>query len=102
MVNEAPTIAELYNNPEVLAANPEFPRILKVFREGAVFRPSTRAGKMYPEVSRAYFEAVYAVLAHKQSAPQAASELEDRLAAMLRTSDVRANGRVLNGFGNSR
>jgi len=47
---------------------------------------------MYPEVSRAYFEAVHAVLTHKESAAQAAEELQSRLATMLKTSVVTENG----------
>jgi len=84
-VAEAPTIPQLYDARDVLAANPQFPRVLEVFRSGAVFRPSTQAGKMYPDVSRAYFEAVYAVLSGKKSASQAASDLDDGLRQMLKT-----------------
>ena len=91
-VGELPSIPQLYNDPDVLVANPEFPRASEVLREGAVFRPSTVSGKMYPEVSRAYFEAVHAVLTQKKSAAQAASELEEQLEAMLKTSAVNANG----------
>ena len=47
---------------------------------------------MYPEVSRAYFEAVHAVLTQKKSAAQAVAELEKQLEAMLKTSAVKANG----------
>jgi trehalose/maltose transport system substrate-binding protein len=89
---ELPSIPQLYNDPDVLVANPQFARALEVFRKGAVFRPSTVSGKMYPEVSRAYFEAVHAVLTQKKSAAQAASELEKQLEAMLKTSAVKANG----------
>ncbi len=84
-VNEAPTIAELYNDPQVLVANPQFPLVLEVFRKSAVFRPSIPAGKMYPEVSQAYFEAVHAVLSGKTSASEAASDLEAKLQQMLKT-----------------
>lgn len=86
IVNEGPTIAELYIDPELLKANPQFPLMLDILRKYAVFRPSTPAGKMYPEVSRAYFEAVHTVLTHKKPAAQAASELERDLRAMLKTS----------------
>ena len=93
---ELPTIPELYNQPEVLAANPHFPRALEVFREGAMVRPSTVAGKMYPEVSRAYFEAVHAVLTHKKPASKAAADLEVELRQILTaresTSNVRSEG----------
>lgn len=89
---EPPTIPKLYKSPEVLAQNPYFSRALQEFRENITSRPSRAAGKMYPEVSRAYFEAVHAVLTQKKSAAQAASELEKQLEAMLKTSAVKANG----------
>jgi trehalose/maltose transport system substrate-binding protein len=87
---EAPTITQLYDEPEVLASNPHFPRVLEVFRKGVTLRPSRPAGKMYPEVSRAYFEAVHAVLTGKRPAAQAADELQDQLERMLKTPAVRA------------
>jgi len=93
VVNEAPTMPELYNDPEVLAANPQFPRVLEVFRKGAVFRPSTLTGKMYPDVSRAYFEAVHSVLSGKKSASKAAGELEAELGRMLGTTPSSADAR---------
>jgi len=94
VVAELPSIPQLYNDPDVLVANPEFPRALEVFRKGAVFRPSIPAGKMYPEVSRAYFEAVHAVLTGKKSASRAAGDLEDELRRMLKTTASDANPRA--------
>jgi len=91
---ELPSIPQLYNDPDVLVANPQFPRALEVFRKGAVFRPSTVSRKMYPEVSRAYFEAVHAVLSGKKSASKAASDLEDELRQMLKTTSSNANPRA--------
>jgi hypothetical protein len=46
---------------------------------------------MYPEVSRAYWEAVHAVLTRKKSAIQAALELQDELEQMLQAPAVGAN-----------
>jgi trehalose/maltose transport system substrate-binding protein len=89
--NEAATISTLYEEPEVLANNPQWLRILEIFRKGIALRPSRQAGKMYPEVSRAYSEAVHAVLTRKKSAAQAASELQDRLQQMLKADTVRAH-----------
>jgi trehalose/maltose transport system substrate-binding protein len=89
---EPPTIPKLYKSPEVLAQNPYFSRALQEFRENITSRPSKVAGKMYPDVSRAYFEAVHAVLTQKKSAAQAAFELEKQLEAMLKTSAVKASG----------
>ena len=88
---DAPSIYQLYGDPEVLATNPQFPRVLEVFRKGVVLRPSSAAGKMYPEVSRAYWEAIHAVLTRRESATQAAGELQNKLERMLRTPDVRAS-----------
>ena len=50
----------------VLAANPYLSGVLEVYQKGIAIRPSTVTGKAYPDVSRAYFEAVHAVLTHKE------------------------------------
>ena len=90
---DAPSISQLYDEPEFLASNPQFLRVLEVFRKGIVVRPSRAAGKMYPDVSRAYWEAVHAVLTRKKSAIQAANELQDELERLLKTPAVRANAK---------
>ena len=88
---DAPTLPQLYNEPELLATNPQFPRVLEVFRKGVVSRPTESAGQMYPDVSRAYWEAVHAVLTRQESATQAADELQGKLEQILRTPDVHAS-----------
>jgi ABC-type glycerol-3-phosphate transport system substrate-binding protein len=88
---EAPSIVQLYDEPELLTSNPQLTQVLEVFRKGVVLRPSRAAGKMYPDLSRAYWDAVHAVLARKKTATQAAQELQDKLQGMLKTSAVRAN-----------
>lgn len=89
---DAPTLPQLYTEPDLLATNPQFPPVLEVFRKGGVVsRPARAAGKMYPEVSRAYWEAVHSVLTRQESARQAADQLQDKLERMLRTPDVRAS-----------
>jgi len=80
---EPPTIPALYKNADVVAANPYISRVLQA-REGAALRPSLLAGKMYPEVSRAYFMAVHAVLTQKQSSAKAVSDLQEQLVTMLK------------------
>ena len=89
---EPPTIPALYENADVLAANPYFSQVLQVYK-GAVLRPAVPAGKMYPEVSRAYFEAVHAVLSGKQSAAEAASDLQRQLMTMLKVPAADTNTR---------
>jgi len=81
-----PIIPELYKDPEILAQNSYFSTILLAYRQGAAVRPSTVTGKRYPEVSRAYFEAVHAVLSHEKTAPQAAAELQRELTLILEKS----------------
>ena len=76
---EPPTIPELYSNLSVLAANPYLSTVLEEYQKGIAIRPSTMTGKAYPDVSRAYFEAVHAVLIHKATAEGAAAELERKL-----------------------
>ncbi len=98
---EPPTLPALYKDADVLGPNPYVSRVLQV-REGLVLRPSMAAGKMYPEVSRAYFEAVHGVLTSKQSATQAADELEKHLITMLKTSAVTANGTSIEDSRNTR
>ncbi len=79
---EPPTIPDVYEDPGVLAANPYFANFKRAYLQGVVLRPSTVTGKKYPEVSRAYFEAVYAVLTRKKSAAKAAADLQDQLVQM--------------------
>ncbi|MGB2604383.1 MAG: ABC transporter substrate-binding protein [Terracidiphilus sp.] len=83
-----PIIPELYKDPEILARNSYFSTILVAYHQGIAVRPSTVAGKRYPDVSRAYFEAVHAVLSHEKLAPQAAAELQQKLAKILGKSEV--------------
>ncbi len=92
--SEPPTIPALYKDADVFGPNPYLSRVLQV-HEGLALRPSQPAGKIYPEVSRAYFEAVHAVLTHKESAAQAAEELQRRLATMLKSSAVTADATSL-------
>jgi trehalose/maltose transport system substrate-binding protein len=80
----------LYQNAEVLAANPYFSRMAQM-GQGVALRPSIPAGKMYPEISRAYYEAVHAVLAHSKSAASAASDLQEQLLKMLKSSAADAS-----------
>jgi trehalose/maltose transport system substrate-binding protein len=99
--SEPPTIPALYKDADVFGPNPYLSRVLQV-HEGLALRPSQPAGKIYPEVSRAYFESVHAVLTHKESAAQAAEELQKRLATMLKTSAVTANGTSVEKVENTR
>jgi len=75
-----PTRRRLYELSEVLEPNPYFAPLSQAFRTGAVVsRPSDVAGKHYEDVTEAYIQAVHSVLTQKQSAPEAAAELEKQL-----------------------
>ena len=89
--SEAPTMSDLYENPDGLANNPHWRRIYEISRKGIALRPARQAGTKYPEVSRAYWEAVHAVLTRQKSAAQAASELQGELEQVLRAPAVGAD-----------
>lgn len=75
---EPPSIPDLYSDPEVLVANPYLSTVRQISKS-LVLRPSTITGKMYPSVSRAYFDTVHEVLTGKKTASKAAAELENKL-----------------------
>jgi trehalose/maltose transport system substrate-binding protein len=76
-----PTIEALYEDPEVLEAQPFMGRLLDVFT-AAVARPSTATAPNYAEVSAAYFTAVHSVLTGQEDAETALALLELDLQAL--------------------
>lgn len=78
-----PTIADLYSDSDVLAANPFFEKLLDVFQGGAVARPSTPSGELYPELSAIYYQGLNGILLDGSSAASAvesmASDMQDLL-----------------------
>ncbi len=73
-----PTIAALYKDKDVLAANPFFGKLYETFTH-AVPRPSTVTGTKYNKVSSDFWEAVHSTLSGTQTADQALSRLEHTL-----------------------
>ncbi|HVL25849.1 MAG TPA: ABC transporter substrate-binding protein, partial [Thermomicrobiales bacterium] len=49
--SQLPTIGELYQDEDVLAANPFFGQLFDTFSSGSVARPSTSTADLYPQVS---------------------------------------------------
>jgi trehalose/maltose transport system substrate-binding protein len=78
-----PTIARLYTDSEVLAANP-FLSALQPLVEHAVTRPSGSVGTRYNQVSAKIWSAVHRALSHKQSADEALSDLQRDLERLRR------------------
>lgn len=87
-----PTVASLYEDPEVLAANPTLPLLRDVLRSGTVARPSAAAGKAYGALAREYADVVHSVLAGENTAGDAVAQLEQSLGQItgLRTAAGRA------------
>ena len=78
-----PTIPKLYENAEVLAANPFFGELYETFTS-AVPRPSTATGAKYNQVSNEFWNAVHEVLSKKTSAADSVKALEEKLNGLSR------------------
>jgi trehalose/maltose transport system substrate-binding protein len=73
-----PTIPGLYQDPELLQANPFF-AIMQEVLEGAVARPSAPAGRYYNRVSSRFWSSAHSVLSGQQSAEAALTQLSSDL-----------------------
>ena len=78
-----PTIAELYQDKEVLDANPFFGELYDTFTN-AVARPSKVTGEDYNRVSAEFYGAVHQVLSGRTDAETALGQLERRLQRLAR------------------
>lgn len=78
-----PTIAALYDDEEVLAANPFFGDLYDTF-VNAVARPSRPTGESYNRVSSEFWNAVHNVLSGSAEAEEAISGLESSLDRLSR------------------
>src|SRR3546814_4559256 len=64
-----PTRRSLYDDAELLAANPFYGTFLTIL-EGAVARPSTVTGRRYNQVSSAFVRSVHATMSGRGSAEE--------------------------------
>jgi trehalose/maltose transport system substrate-binding protein len=78
-----PTIEALYDDPEVLAANPFFRELYDTF-VNAVARPSAVTGVRYNQVSAEFWNAVHVVLSGRSEAGPALGRLERTLERISR------------------
>jgi trehalose/maltose transport system substrate-binding protein len=78
-----PTIMSLYQDAEIVKANPFMGALLPVFT-GAVARPATATALKYPEVSRAFWDATHEVLSKKASGADSVKRLEGKLKQVKR------------------
>lgn len=74
----SPTWRDLYDDPQILAANP-FLTDLRASFENAVARPSTATGRRYNQVSAEFRNAVHTVLSRRAEPAAALLRLERRL-----------------------
>ncbi len=75
-----PTIGDLYQDADILAANPFFGDLYDTFASGSVARPSTASADLYGEVSQVYFTGVNEILTGSdvnEKVDSIASDLED-------------------------
>jgi trehalose/maltose transport system substrate-binding protein len=73
-----PTIESMYEDPDILNANPFFGD-MKAVLASAVARPSTVTGPRYNQLSSEFFNAVFTVLSGTKTAEQSLAELETKL-----------------------
>ena len=78
-----PTIAALYEDEEVLEANPFFGNLYETFTN-AVARPSKVSGAKYNQVSSEFYNAAHAVLSGKSDAAASLEGLESKLDRLSR------------------
>lgn len=76
-----PSMQSLYKDPQVLGISPVMSIMLPVL-QGATPRPSAATGSKYSEASSIFWNAVYSVLSHKESATVALSQAEKKLNAL--------------------
>jgi len=79
-----PTIKALYEDQEVLAANPFFGELYDTFVD-AVARPSAVTGPRYNQVSTEFWNAAHNTLNGSMSAERALAQLERKLERLART-----------------
>ena len=80
-----PTRPILYQDKEVIAANPHMPALSAIIAKG-VIRPSTVTGLKYPQVSQSIWYAAHDVLSGRLNGEESVTRLEKRLERIRRKS----------------
>lgn len=79
-----PTIATVYDDADVLKANPYYASLKPVFQGGAAPRPSTISGDLYNDISTSYFTSVNEILTGKKDAKTAVAEMETKFTETMK------------------
>lgn len=82
-LSHLPTLAALYEDKEVLAAQPWFARLLPVFKN-AVARPSTATGASYDKVSTDFFQTTNQILSGGIPVDQGIQTMESKMKRDMR------------------
>jgi trehalose/maltose transport system substrate-binding protein len=77
--SHSPTIASVYDDPEVIATQEFLARLKPVFQGGAVARPSTVTADLYNSASIAYHTRLHQILTGQSDAATAVAEIETEL-----------------------
>jgi trehalose/maltose transport system substrate-binding protein len=78
-----PTIASVYQDKDVIAANPTFASLVDTFK-AAVPRPSTATKGKYNQASTQFWNAVHAVLSKEAKAKDSLADLKGKLEQLSR------------------
>ena len=78
-----PTRPSLYQDKQVIAANPHMPALTGIIAQG-VIRPSTVTGLKYPQVSQSVWYAAHDVMSGRMNGEEAVARLEKRLERIRR------------------
>jgi len=78
-----PTIASVYDAPEVAASSEFIPRLKEVFQGGAVARPSSVSAEEYNAISTIYFTELNQVLTGAKSGADAAAAMEEQMTPIM-------------------
>jgi trehalose/maltose transport system substrate-binding protein len=79
-----PTRPALYDDADILTANPYYKPLKAVFAGGAVARPSTVSADLYNDVSTVYFTAVNQILTGQKDSKTAVADLETEIKKILK------------------
>jgi trehalose/maltose transport system substrate-binding protein len=77
--SHSPTIASVYDDPEVIETQEFLARLKPIFQGGAVARPSTVTADLYNSASIAYHTRLNQILTGQADAASAAAEIEAEL-----------------------
>ena len=91
---QPPTFVDLYDDPEIIKANPHFAGLKDLFLHHLAMRPSRIVGEKYTDVSAAYFRAVHSVLAHEVEAGKAGEKLQTELIQITGLPVGKSNGKA--------